>query len=72
MVLEIARNGLYRLNSDPIGHSTLSDRLQALFSRRSERVLFVKADEDLDFAVVAEAIDSAHGASIDRVALMPR
>jgi hypothetical protein len=28
--------------------------------------------DDLDYAVVASAIDAAHGARIDRVALMPR
>ena len=28
--------------------------------------------DDLDFAVVASAIDTAHGVNIDRVALMPR
>jgi hypothetical protein len=40
-------------------------------------VLFVQAagepeNDQLEFAVVAAAIDTAHGVNIDRVALMPR
>jgi biopolymer transport protein ExbD len=34
--------------------------------------VFLKADGDLEFGVVAEAIDSAHEANITTVALMPR
>jgi hypothetical protein len=40
--------------------------------RRGERVLFVRAAGGLQFGVVALAIDVAHGANVDRVALMPR
>jgi biopolymer transport protein ExbD len=72
VVLEISRDGAYRLNSQAIASSLLGERLSAIFERRADRVLFVKAAGDLDYAVVASAIDAAHGASIDRVALMPR
>ena len=72
VVLEISRNGAYRLNSKAIAASSLAQRLSGIFERRAERVLFVKADPDLDYAVVASAVDAAHGAGIDRVALMPR
>lgn len=72
VVLEISRDGAYRLNSQAIVSSSLAQRLAAIFERRGDRVLFVKADDDLDYSVVAFAIDAAHGASIDRVALMPR
>ena len=55
-----------------VGRSELRDRLVAVFERRGERVLFVKAAAGLEFAVVAAAIDTAHGVGIDRVALAPR
>ena len=35
-------------------------------------MLFVKAAPGLEFQSVAEAIDTARGVNIDRVALMPR
>jgi biopolymer transport protein ExbD len=72
IVLEIASDGSYRLNSQSIGQRTLRDRLASIFERRSERVLFIKAADTLDYSVIATAIDTAHGAKIDRVALIPR
>jgi biopolymer transport protein ExbD len=72
VVLEIAGDGSYRLNSQAVGHSSLHDRLTAVFERRGERVLFVKAADGLEYSVVAAAIDTARGAQIERVALMPR
>ena len=41
-----------------------------IFKTRAERVVFVKGDPDLDFAVVANAIDIAKGAGIDKIGLM--
>jgi biopolymer transport protein ExbD len=72
VVLEIAGDGSYRLNSEAVVRSALRDRLVAVYERRGERVLFVKAAAGLEFAVVAAVIDTARGVNIDRVALMPR
>jgi biopolymer transport protein ExbD len=72
IVLEISRDGTFRLNSQAIASSALAQRLSAVFERRADRVLFLKAADDLDYAVVASAIDIAHGVNIDRVALLPR
>jgi biopolymer transport protein ExbD len=70
VVLEVASGGAYRLNTSPVAAVDLAERLQAIYARRSERVLFVKAAPQLEFRNVAEAIDIAHGAAVDRVALM--
>lgn len=72
IVLEIASDGSYRLNSQSIAQPSLRDRLTSIFERRADRVLFIKAADTLDYSVIATAIDTAHGAKIDRVALMPR
>jgi biopolymer transport protein ExbD len=72
VVLEIAGDGSYLLDSQVIAQSRLRERLTAVFARRGERVLFVKAAAGLEFQVVADAIDTAHGVNIDRVALLPR
>jgi biopolymer transport protein ExbD len=72
VVLEISREGAYHLNSQTVAPSSLAERLSAIFERRGERVLFVKAADELDYAVVASAIDAAHAVNIDHVALMPR
>ena len=70
--LEIRGDGTYFLNSQVVARSSLRERLISVFSRRGVRLLFLKAAPGLDFGVVAEAIDTAHGANIDRLALTPR
>jgi biopolymer transport protein ExbD/biopolymer transport protein TolR len=72
VVLEIAGEGSYSLNSQFIAHSSLRERLVRIFEARGDRVLFVKAARTLDFQTVAEAIDAAHAAAIDRVGFLPR
>jgi biopolymer transport protein ExbD len=72
VVLEIAADGSYRLNSQEVPRRLLRDRLKTVFERRSEHVLFVKAADSVEYSAVAAAIDTAHGVQIDRVALMPR
>lgn len=72
VVLEIASDGSLRLNSLPVSRAALGDRLTAVFERRGDRVLFVKAADSLEYSAVTMAIDTAHAARINRVALMPR
>lgn len=72
MVLQIAADGSYKLNSESVPAASLRERLMSLFARRARRVVFVKADDDLEFGIVAQAIDAAHEANVTKVALMPR
>ncbi len=72
VVLEIGRDGAYRVNTELVTAAQLADKLIGIFSRRGDRVLFLKAAPELEFGVVAVAIDAAHGASVSRVGLMPR
>ena len=48
----------------------LGTRLEEIFKTRAERVVFVKGDPDLEFQQVAQVIDAAKGAGIDKVGLM--
>jgi biopolymer transport protein TolR len=72
VVLEIADDGSYRINTEPLSRALLGSRLTDIYARRSDRLLFVKAAPALEFSVVAEAIDVAHSVNIDRIGLMPR
>ena len=58
------------INSEATDESHLGSRLEEIFKTRAERVVFVKADPSIDFQWVARAIDTAHGAGIDKVGLM--
>ena len=70
VVIVIEKDKSLKINQDPIEERLLGDRLTEIFKTRAERVVFVKADPDLDFASVAKAIDVAKGAGIDKVGLM--
>lgn len=59
-----------KLNQDPTTMDTMGARLVEIFKTRAERVVFVKGDKDLEFETVAQAIDIAKGAGIDKVGLM--
>ena len=48
------------VNQQPVTWDDLRSRLFDIYSKRAERVLFVKADKDLDFDPVSQVIDIAH------------
>jgi biopolymer transport protein ExbD len=70
VVIVIDAQGNLKINQDDVKLEKLNDRLVDIFKTRAEKVVFVKGDKDLEFQKVAQAIDIAHGAGIDRVGLM--
>lgn len=72
VILEVALDGSLKINTRAIATVDLQTRLGEIFARRSSRVLFLKADSELEFQKVAAVIDQARGAGIDRVAFVPR
>jgi biopolymer transport protein ExbD len=70
VVIVIDKNGAVKINQDEITWDGLEERLIGIFKSRAEKVVFVKGDPDLEFQVVARAIDTAHSAGIDKVGLM--
>ena len=60
-VLGIDANGVYYLNRDPVQHDDLGAALKAIFTQpgREEYILYVKADRNLKYDQVLEAIDVA-------------
>jgi biopolymer transport protein TolR len=70
VVIVIDKDKSLKLNQDPIDWPKLGDRLTEVFKTRAERVVFVKADKELTFETVANAIDIAKGAGLDKIGLM--
>jgi biopolymer transport protein TolR len=70
VVIVIDHEGKVKLNQDDADWDHLDTRLIDIFKTRAEKVVFVKGDKDLEFQVIAKAIDIAHGAGIDKVGLM--
>lgn len=70
VVIVIDQAGNVKINQTDSNWDKLGDQLVDIFKTRAEKVVFVKGDKDLEFQKVANAIDIAHGAGIDKVGLM--
>jgi biopolymer transport protein TolR len=59
-VLGIDAFGQYYLNKKPIKNETLADNIKRIFdARTTDKILYVKADKNLDYSKVLDAIDIA-------------
>jgi biopolymer transport protein TolR len=72
LVLSLSQSGGIRLNQEEIESAALGSRLQDVLRTRSDRTLFVQADDDVFYNDVAHLIDTARGAGADRIGLMSR
>ena len=70
IVLSMDRNGVIRINQEEIELKRLVERLQDIFKSRSDRTMFFQADKELLFNDVAQLIDAAKGAGVERLGLM--
>jgi biopolymer transport protein ExbD len=74
IVVQIVRShdGLvsYKINQEDVSITDLGTRLSAIFSLRANKVMFIKADDKLDFSTVAKVLDLGKGAGADHVGLL--
>lgn len=70
VVITVRRDGGIDINLDPIAAPEVESRLRALYAMRGDRVIFVRALEELEFATVAHVIDTARGVGLTQIALM--
>ena len=59
-----------KINQDDVTWESLQLRLSDIFKTRAEKVMFVKGDDNIPFANVANVIDIAHSAGVDKVGLI--
>ena len=59
-----------KINQDEATWENLQLRLSDIFKARAEKVMFVKGDDNIPFANVANVIDIAHSAGVDKVGLI--
>ena len=70
VVIIIDKDKKMMLNTEQTDAERLGDRLMDVFKTRAEKVVFVKGYPSLEFKDVAQAIDIAKGAGIDKIGLM--
>jgi biopolymer transport protein TolR len=60
----------YKINETDVAHRDLLQRLQDIYANRAERVMFVRGDDDVNFAYIADVIDIGKAAGVDHIGLM--
>ena len=60
------------LNQELMDLTQLEGRLAVLFKARPVNVVFIRGDKDLEFHEVAQVMDLAKGAGVDRIGLMTK
>jgi len=61
-----------KINQDTVDIRMLGSRLEDIFKTRNDRVMFIKGDPTLPFGDVAELIDIAKGAGLDKIGLITK
>jgi len=59
-----------KINDEDTTWDALQGRLTDIFKARAEKVMFVKGDDNIPFQNVAQVIDIAHAAGVDKVGLI--
>ena len=72
IVVSIDARGNLQINQTPTSLTELGPKLEDIFKTRNERIMFVKGDPDVNFGDVAQVIDIAKGAGIDKIGLITK
>lgn len=60
----------YRINQEDVKIGDMGNRLNAIFSTRANRAMFIKGDTSLDFSAVAKVMDIAKNAGAEHIGLL--
>jgi len=60
----------YAINQQPVAKSDVVARLKSIFVLRSQKVMFVKGDRDLEFNSIAEAIGMGREALVTDIGVL--
>jgi biopolymer transport protein TolR len=72
LVISIRADGTVLLNQDVVELANLEERLKQVFKTNTNRPIFIRGEGKLDFEKVAQVIDLAKGAGLERIGLMTR
>jgi biopolymer transport protein ExbD/biopolymer transport protein TolR len=73
IVVQVLANGAmpqYKINDQTFARGDIAPELQKIFSTRSEKVMFVKGDKDLDFGTVAQVIGFGKQADVTNIGII--
>src|SRR6476661_7614415 len=72
IVLELADDGSYAINSQPVPKNQLDTQIHAVFDNRPAKLLFIKAGPNRLYQDVVDAMDVARGAGVQIIGFTPQ
>jgi biopolymer transport protein TolR len=72
IVLELADDGSYAINSQPVPKDQLDTQIHAVFDNRPAKLLFIKAAPNRLYQDVIDAMDVARGAGVQIIGFTPK
>ena len=72
IVLELADDGSYAINSQPVPKDQLDSQIHAVFDNRPAKLLFIKAGANRLYQDVVDAMDVARGAGVQIIGFTPK
>jgi biopolymer transport protein TolR len=72
IVLELADDGSYAINSQPVPKDQLDSQIHAVFDNRPAKLLFIKAGPNRLYQDVVDAMDVARGAGVQIIGFTPK
>jgi biopolymer transport protein ExbD len=61
-----------KINQQSVKWTELQMQLRDIFKARAEKVAFVQGEDEVDFEYVADVIDTARAAGVEKVGLLPK
>jgi biopolymer transport protein TolR len=71
IVLTLKRNMTVDINNIPTDLNQLQGELTRIYSTRSNKTIFIRADAKLSYSQVVEVIDIAKGSGVEDVGIIP-
>jgi biopolymer transport protein TolR len=69
-VLAIGRNKELYLNAKPVNEQELATRINEILENKKEKVVLIKADEEVEYGAVMGAMDALRQAGIEDIGLV--
>ena len=69
-VLAISKDKSYFLNAKPVTEGDMATRLNELLESKKEKIVLIKADEEVEYSAVMAAMDQLRNAGIEDIGLI--
>jgi biopolymer transport protein TolR len=69
-VLAISKDKSYYLNAKPVTESEMVTRLNEILENKKEKIVLIKADEEVEYSAVMTAMDQLRNAGIEDIGLI--